>query len=112
MGDEKKGVREKECRELLDEDDLAIGDFEAFAGGGFASLEVEKTMRMLSGKVGLDGFERFGHGEVEGQEVVNLLEAGGIVGDGVAVGEILDEVGVDIELVELVLEGVDLGGVI
>ena len=99
-------------RELLDEDDLAIGDFEAFAGGGFASLEVERTMRMLSRKVGLDCFERFGHGEVGGQEVVNLLETGGIVGDGMAVGEILDEVGVDVELGELVLEGVDLCAVI
>ena len=99
-------------RELLDENDLAIGDFEAFAGGGFASLEVEGAMGMLRGWVGLDGFEGFGHGEVGGQEVVNLLETGGIVGDGMAVGEILDEVGVDIELVELVLEGVDLCAVI
>ena len=69
-------------------------------------------MRMLSGKVGLDGFERFGHGEVGGQEVVDFLETGSIVGDGVAVGEILDEVGVDVELGELVLEGVDLGAVV
>ncbi len=67
---------------------------------------------MLRGWVGLDGFEGFGHGEVGGQEVVNLLEAGQIVGDGVAVGEILDEVGVDVELGELVLEGDDLCGII
>ena len=67
---------------------------------------------MMSGKVGLDGFKRFGHREVGGQEFVNLLEAGGIVGNSVAVGEILDEVGIDIELVELFLEGVDLRGVI
>ena len=69
-------------------------------------------MGTLRGWVGLNCLERFGHGEVGGQEVVNLLETGGIVGDGVAVGEILDEVGVDVELGELVLEGVDLGGVI
>ena len=75
-------------------------------------MEVEGAMGMLRGWVGLDGFEGFGHGEVGGQEVVDLLEACQIVGDGVAVGEILDEVGVDVELGELVLEGVDLRGVI
>ena len=91
---------------------MAIGDFEAFAGGGFAALEVEGAMGMLRGWVGLDGFERFGHGEVGGQEVVNLLETGGIIGDGMAVGEILDEVGVNVEFGQLILEGVDLCGVV
>lgn len=45
--------------ELLDEDDLTITDFEAFAGGGFASLDVKGTMKMLGGWVELDCFERF-----------------------------------------------------
>jgi len=49
---------------------------------------------------------------MSGQEIIDLLKTGGIGGHGMARGEILDESGIDIELVQLVLQTVDLGGII
>ena len=91
---------------------MGIFNKESIFLGTFSTLQIIKTFMIAGRRYVLNCLDCFRHREMGGQEVVNLLEACQIVGDGVAVGEILDEVGVDVELGELVLEGVDLRGVI